>query len=78
MNEDEDRAADEALLELLKKHVKELMHHFDSVQIVCTQHWPDREATLKLNHGAGNVFARIGSVEQWLDDVTKVDIGGEA
>lgn len=57
----------DALIRIANQHVTRLMEHFDSVQLVCTKDGHD--CTLKVAQGGGNVFARMGSVQAWLDEM---------
>jgi hypothetical protein len=58
-------AWDEMAATALSKHCQLLMEHFDSVQIVVTK--DERSQTRLAAFGAGNMFARMGSVRDWLD-----------
>ena len=59
-DKDEDR-------ERLKKSLRELCEHFDSVQILCTRYTGgDDGGTVNLSMGAGNWFARYGQMKEWL------------
>lgn len=60
----------EALFEVLQKHVAQIMEHASSVQIICTLHDPVEESTASVKAGAGDVYARIGAVSEWLSDQT--------
>lgn len=51
---------------ILKKAVDSIGEHFDSVQIVITYHEGAEDRTHIQALGAGNLFARIGSVREWL------------
>lgn len=53
---------------LLEKFVQQLIEHFDSVQIFVTIQESEGTdmATLQLNSGAGNWYARFGQVHEWL------------
>lgn len=52
--------------ELVKKHVQQLMEHFDSVQIFVTRSEPSLDGTAHCSQGGGNWFARYGQVHSWL------------
>ena len=60
----------EALLEVLQKHVAQIMEHASSVQIICTLHDPAGGSTASVKAGAGDMYARIGAVGEWLSDQT--------
>lgn len=49
---------------MVRKHLDQLMEHFDSVHIFCTRHEPD--GTVNVSIGAGNWFARYGQISEWL------------
>jgi uncharacterized protein (DUF2461 family) len=64
---EEELAADfEKLTAILKRHVKSMSLHFDSVQVVCTFR-TSRDSTGSVSEGAGNFYARSGSVREWLE-----------
>ena len=59
----------------LQEAVEKLGEHFDSVVIICTRHEATEGGTSIEVAGAGNVYARIGSVRDWLlkkDEETRV------
>lgn len=54
---------------ILKKHVDQLMEHFETVQIFVTCQLATKDGlmcTLANNEGAGNFFARRGQVRDWM------------
>jgi len=57
-------------LDLLERHTKQLMEHFDTVQIFCTKHNGGEDRTVTAHFGNGNWFARYGQIELWLQDQT--------
>lgn len=56
-------------LEIVERHVSDLMEHFDSVQIFATlpQSDPLESAFSALRCGAGNWYARYGNVCEWVE-----------
>ncbi len=57
--------SDEDYTRIIKNAAYELGAVFESVQIICTL--PVENNTMLYSAGHGNHFARIGSVEVWLD-----------
>ena len=57
---------------LLERHTKQLMEHFDTVQIFATRHRPgDAEgSTITADFGNGNWFARYGQIILWSENQT--------
>ena len=57
---------------LLERHTKQLMEHFDTVQIFVTRHRPgDAEGdTITADFGNGNWFARFGQIILWTENQT--------
>lgn len=53
----------------LDQKLAELMEHFDTVQIVVTRHEKATDTTYKMSKGSGNMYARVCSMEAWLDDI---------
>lgn len=60
-------------LSLLKRHISQLMEHFDSVEIFVTRQEPDslsaehpRGITSATHSGDGNWYARFGQINEWL------------
>jgi hypothetical protein len=51
---------------ILDAAIHPLMEHFDTVQIVATR--LAKDGTLHAVRGRGNLYARIASVEFWLED----------
>lgn len=71
MSEQEDKD-----VSILKSHAAQLAEHFDSVQILVTRHSPEDDGTINVAWGAGNWFARIGQVREWLlkkDEESRVE-----
>lgn len=69
MNEEEIRKKDE---ELIQSHLNALSEHFDAVQIIACRHEAGAlDGTLSVWLGSGNVFARIGVVQEWLLSMTE-------
>jgi len=59
---------DDELQAILKRHVADLMEHFDSVRILATVHLDDGSKNTKsLEEGDGNFYAQLGQVHEWLD-----------
>lgn len=58
---------DEDLKRFLDRHSTELAEHFDSVRIFVTRHG-DRSTgtTLATSVGAGNIYAQIGQIQEWV------------
>ena len=54
-------------LDRIKKAVKELSEHFDTVQILCTNHPSDEEGTTKYSWSHGNFYARLGHMLSWIE-----------
>lgn len=52
-------------IELLEKHIAQLMEHFETVQIFVTRH-DAGQGTFNINLGDGNFFARLGQVQEWI------------
>lgn len=51
----------------LEKAIELLSEHFDSVQIIATKKDDEDEDTdLLCEHGSGSIYARVGSVRDWL------------
>jgi hypothetical protein len=46
--------------------VSELMEMCDTVQIIVTKHDPVTNSTFSLSKGAGNVYARVASCDDWI------------
>lgn len=51
---------------ILEKALNLLIEHFDTVQILCTNHKPDENATDCYSRGRGNLFARLGYAKTWV------------
>lgn len=60
-------------VEIVKRHIAQLMEHFDTVQIFCTRHSPELEGTTSVQWGDGNWFARYGHVNKWLIEQESVE-----
>lgn len=52
------------VVETVNRAVNQIIEHVDSVQIIVTFH--DGENTSSYDKGAGNFYARQGSVEEWI------------
>lgn len=52
-------------VEMIRRHARALMEHFDTVQIFTTRHRPN-DGTVNVDVGYGNWFARFGHVGMWL------------
>lgn len=68
------------LEEMLDKSVNSLMEHFEAVQILVT--WRDEQGTTySKTWGAGNHYARIGLMREYLKrdiaKINKLEIVGE-
>ena len=60
-------AVDDHSDDALRKAIELLSEHFDTVQIIATrQDDEDPENDLLCEDGSGSIFARIGSVRDWL------------
>lgn len=53
-------------LSIIRSHTIQLMEHFDAVQIFCNRYDSQEQATIKVQYGHGNWFARYGQVSKWL------------
>jgi hypothetical protein len=63
MDDDEIEASDKSVID---KCLGELMRHFDTAQVFVTrQEGPD---TVAASRGLGNWYARVGQVQEWLDN----------
>lgn len=63
MTSDEQKAFDR---ELVTKHIRALMEHFDTVQIFVSRHMPaEEDGTITLADGGGHWLARRGQVRDW-------------
>lgn len=51
---------------LVEDAVGALTEHFDSVRIFVTVHDGSGDATLSYDTGAGNYYAQLGQVREWL------------
>lgn len=58
----------EQLKQMVKEATTKLSEHCDSVRIICTKHATDGEpdTTLMTDDGAGNIYAQMASVREWL------------
>lgn len=52
---------------VVKRACDTLMEHFDNVQIFVTRMDPEQGGAVNINFGKGNVFARVGHVQAWLE-----------
>lgn len=53
---------------LVKKHASELGEYFESVRVFVT--WPnpdDASKTQSFDSGAGNFYAQLGHINEWLE-----------
>ena len=59
---------------LLERHTKQLMEHFDTIQIFATRHRPggNEGSTITAHFGNGNWFARYGQIELWVQNQTLI------
>jgi regulator of sigma D len=57
------------LHKVLEIKTDELMEHFDTVQIVVTRHNRLDETTDMMSRGRGNLYARVSSVDAWLESI---------
>lgn len=62
LDKDDNPERDQAIL---RNHVAMLAEHFDTVQIVATKSVQDN-GTRRHTEGAGNWYARYGSVKEWI------------
>jgi hypothetical protein len=53
--------------DLVDNAVKALMEHFDSVTIAVTRRDGGDESTTGIIKGAGNVYARVGQMFEWVE-----------
>ena len=51
---------------MIDRKVSELMEMCDTVQIIVTKHDPVTNSTFSLSKGAGNVYARVASADDWV------------
>lgn len=59
-------------MEIAERHCRQLMEHFDTVQIFVTREAPDRDGTQHLARGSGNWFARYGQISGWVKRETRL------
>ncbi len=52
--------------QMVEEAAAKLMENFDSVRIFVTKHDGGREATAAFDTGAGNFYAQLGQVSEWL------------
>ncbi len=57
---------DKELKTLTESKVNELMEHFDSVRIFVTLHNGAGDSTYAFDSGAGNFYAQLGQVAEWM------------
>lgn len=55
-----------AAVALVEKSVKNLMEHFDTVQVFCSAHRGDSEKTFSTTRCRGSWFTRFGQVKEWV------------
>ena len=55
---------------LVTPFIARLQEHFDTVQIVATQHSEEDGATFTYVKGGGNWYARYGATRAWVDSQT--------
>jgi hypothetical protein len=54
---------------VLNRAIDDLSEHFDTVQVFVTKHEPaEEDGTIEYNAGIGNIYARFGHVEMWVDE----------
>ncbi len=55
---------------VVDKALKDLMMHFDAVQVFTTRHEvsEDGPRTIGITKGGGNHFSRLGIVRDWLEN----------
>lgn len=53
----------------------QLREHFDTVHIFATT--DDGTEVYSLQRGSGNIYARIGQIDLWLQDAKKDGLGDE-
>ena len=59
--------SDKELVEsMIDRKVSELMEMCDTVQIIITKHESATNTTWCLSKGAGNVYARVASCDDWI------------
>jgi len=51
---------------ILQSFVSQLAEHFDTVQVICTRRLPEEGGTIIADRGAGNWYARYGSLKEWV------------
>lgn len=54
---------------LIDKAIADLMKHFDDVQIFVTR--LDDGVTMACTRGAGNYYARVGHIGEWMNQPTE-------
>ena len=59
-------------MSILERHVKQIMEHFDTVQIFVTKHNGHDQSTAVEHFGNGNWYARYGQIELWLQNQTPI------
>ena len=52
--------------EVLERHARALMEHFDAVQILVSRHDADSGDTWTTSKGYGNYNTRYGMMRKWL------------
>lgn len=52
-------------LVMLEQVLNRLSEHFDSIQIIATDHKGSH--TVIIQSGVGNMYSRIGAVAEWLE-----------
>ncbi len=63
MNPDEEQKD----VDRVKAVAEALGEHFDSVSILVSRYEPSIGGTVKIYHGVGNWFTRLGQIDQWLE-----------
>ncbi len=64
MSSNPSKAEDEAIV---RRHVEQLIEHFDTVQILVSRHMPaEKDGTVAVAQGAGNWYARRGHARDFL------------
>jgi len=51
---------------MIDRKVSELMEMCDTVQIIVTKHDSANNVTMSISKGAGNVYARVASADDWI------------
>jgi hypothetical protein len=67
MSQDELTFDDAETTKILRRHIFQLMEHYDSVSIVVTRYNPETKNTHGRYMGEGNYHARFGAMFNWIE-----------